>query len=280
MRKIIFRGIKGGLGAFILFGIFMFATQDFHVFPGIIDPVLGVTHELLRKKAFSEGAEENFIKTADGETINLWHLAAKADGERWSAILLHGNGGDVANFFVFQKWLSAQGIGSYSFDYRGYGKSSGWPSERGIYEDADAVWNYVKERENPARTILFGISIGTGPALYLASKENPPVVLLVTPYTSIADIIDYSPLLRFFKPFLLYSFPGGEYIRKVNSCVIIVHARDDTVIPFELSERLMRQYRGEREIVSIFAKTGGHNHVFWENAPQVSSALDKCVNLP
>src|SRR5690606_31161327 len=114
------------------------------------------------------GVESVFVKTPDEKQLEVWRLAVAES--RYVAIVFHGNAGDVENFFVFQQYLQTLGITSYGFDYRGFGKSSGWPSEEGLYIGSDTVIDYVLDKEgvDPDSLILVGVSIGSGPASYSA----------------------------------------------------------------------------------------------------------------
>lgn len=258
-----------GLSAFIVL------SQDLQVFPGVIDALRGDYDDELRKKALGEGASNYTIRTEDGETLEVWKLDAAHETKK-AAIVLHGNGGSMPAFFSYQKWLSERGYTSYGLEYRGFGKSTGWPSEKGIYQDAEAIWKHVTD-EGLSDVLVQGISIGTGPATYLASRHQPHVLILVAPYTSIPDVVARRPALSFLSPFLWYSFPSKDYIKKVTStCVIATHGRADLVIPVEHTEALAALYAGTSRFTKIISHQADHDHVFWMTQERVAEALKEC----
>ena len=131
-------------------------------------------------------AVEEVLTTSDGERVIVWHVPPK--GERPVIIYFHGNGGALANRARRFASLVEDGTGLVALSYRGYGGSSGSPSEEGILNDARAVHAFASERYPAARLVVWGESLGTGVAVALAAEKDFAKVVLEAPFTSTADI--------------------------------------------------------------------------------------------
>ena len=156
---------------------FVVLTQDLQLFPVAAASLL--PRSLQRPTVVPPRVKSSFIETEDGKRLEVWRLPA-AEGVPPApnvGLVFHGNGDSLDGFFFLQQWFSKLGMVSYGFDYRGYGRSSGWPSELGLVRDADAVWDYVitQERAEPSQMVVFGYSIGAAPAARIASLHDPTV---------------------------------------------------------------------------------------------------------
>jgi fermentation-respiration switch protein FrsA (DUF1100 family) len=168
---------------------------------------------------------------------------------------------------------------SYGFDYRGYGKSTGWPSEGGLYLDSDAIVKFVADREgvDPGKLVIVGISIGTGPAAYAAARVQPKALILFSPYESLPEAIGATPILGIFSVFSWYEFPVRRYVSQLReSCVIIVHGDKDTVIPVAQGKAVLSGYRGSGTTSFVNPPGAGHNDILFVAAREVSRAMTGC----
>ena len=254
---------------------FFIVTQDFQVFP------------LLVRKFFSPASpppppREVDVLTpisSDGSSVLVWRLRAPGPRPRVE-LLLHGNGDVVGSFLRVQRWLASLGITTYSMEYRGYnGADSGWPSEQGLYDDADASFQLMLREEGieAKDSIVLGSSIGTGIASHVAARFHPGVLVLLSPYTSLPDVVAQSALLRYLTPFLWYQFPSERNIASLRStCVVAAHGRRDTIIPFEHSERLRRVYAGESAFTLLDSSEAGHNDIIGAVQPRIPEAIRTC----
>lgn len=267
------------IGAALLFCTLIVLAQDVLIFPWLLySPTLPHPDP----KAVDPKLESSFVTSADGTAINVWYYPAarEPNSDKHAAIIFRGNGGFLNGFFFVQQWFSAQGIPSYIFDYRGYGESEGWPSEAGIYADAEAVWEHVVKRESisPQKIILFGLSIGTGPAAFLAEKKQVGTLLLVSPYTSIPDLARETSSLGFLSPFLWYSFAVKEFLPKLdNTCLVIAHGKKDVLIPYSHGEKLQDLYRGKKGVSFIGHAEADHNNVFFYVEQELKTKLQACL---
>ncbi len=261
----------------LVLGVLVVVTQDIQIFPTAAFSIFN--YSARDPATLPKGVESLFISTEDGARLEVWKYAerVRAEKERKKAIIFfHGNAGDVANFFPYQKYLSQLGGVVYSVDYRGYGKSSGWPTEKGLYADARAIASYVLEKEGiePSDLLIVGFSIGSAPASYLAQKISAGCLLLVSPFSSLKDAVKTLPLFGVLHPFLFCEFPVQKYVSNLKDTVlIVVHGKADTVVPYEQGKRVYQQ--GNESLVGemLSLDNAGHNDVFFALWPEIAKSL-------
>jgi hypothetical protein len=259
----------------LTFALTVILTQDLHIFPGAASGLIE------RRKRDSEsipaGVESLRVRTVDSQSLEVWRLPVP--DSRRVAVVFHGNAGDVANFLPYQRYFEELGVTSYGFDYRGYGTSTGWPSEDGLYRDAEAVIDDALRRESITRDelILTGISIGTGPAAYAAAKYKPKVALLITPFTNLPDVIGGTPLFGIFRSFAWHTFPVKQFVASLSdTCVVVAHGNADTVIPFDLGRQVYQSAR-HRNAKFVTSPTAGHNDIFFQSVSEITAAIYGCL---
>jgi hypothetical protein len=259
----------------IVFSFLIVGTQNLQIFPGA---VAGLLESRVRDpKTLPEGVSSYFVNTEDGKQLEVWQLPVVDSSS--AAIVFHGNGASVSNFFPYQQFFAARGITSYGFDYRGYGKSTGWPSEKGLYLDSDAVIKFVAQMENlaPEKLIIAGVSIGSGPASYAASRIQPKALILFSPYESLPEAIGATPVFGIFKMFSWYEFPVKQFVSTLkSSCMIVVHGTKDTVIPIAQGKTVFGAYSGSGKSSFIEAHGAGHNDILFIAAGDVGGAMSRC----
>ncbi len=115
------------------------------------------------------------ITTADGEILRGWFVPAPAATPAATVLFLHGNAGSISHRLDYLPMFYRLGYNTFIFDYRGFGESSGTPSEPGTYLDAQAAWQYLIEKKTlpPDNVVLFGESLGGAIAAWLAANEKP-----------------------------------------------------------------------------------------------------------
>lgn len=200
-------------------------------------------------------AEELVLDTADGERIVTWHRAAAPD--KPIILYFHGNGGSLRLRADRFRRLTADGTGLLAVSYRGYGGSTGRPSEAGIRQDAAAAYAYVAARYPSERIVLFGESLGTGVAVPLAAENPVGKVILDAPFTSAVDIAatvyPFIPVRWLMKD----PFRADLYAPRVRAPVLILHGERDNVVPIRFGERLFRLIEAPKEMVRF----ANGNHV-------------------
>lgn len=236
----------------------MVATQDLQVFPSTIPRLIGAD-----PGTPPTGVTESFVEASDGVRVRMWETAANTT-ERKVALLLHGNADSLPGTSRFRTLLAQHGISTLSFDYRGTGASSGWPSEQGIYRDGEAVMNALlaKRGISSDKVAIIGISVGTGPASFLAQRYSAARLVLVSPYFSIRDLVAEMPLYGLLVPFFKYHFPTAEHLsRTAGTRVTIFHGAKDSTIPVSHAERIVKHVPSSVPCEFIRVEQAGHNDI-------------------
>lgn len=187
------------------------------------------------------GAEAIAVTTPDGERLNAWWKPPRS-GHDHVYLYLHGNGANLSRRAGRFQRLTEDGSGLLAVSWRGYGGSSGTPSEAGLRIDGLAAYTWLTQQVDPARVILFGESLGTGVAIGLAATQNAALLVLDSPYASIVDL----GAMRF--PVLPVALLARDPFRSIDLApgvrmpVIAQHCTQDWVIPLSESQRLMRAF--------------------------------------
>jgi len=203
--------------------------------------------------------ESVVFESADGLRLTGWYVPA--DDSELTVLFCHGNGGNISHRLDSINIFYNLGVNCFIFDYRGYGESDGKPGEQGTYLDVEAAYKWLMEEKNvsPDSIIIFGRSLGGSVAAYLAAKVEVKALIIESCFTSYADIgkkfYSYMPVRLFAK----FGYPTIDYVRDVNCPVMIIHSRDDDIIPFEFGQKLYEAVDAPSEFVEIF---GGHNDGF------------------
>ena len=184
------------------------------------------------------------LTTARGKKISAIYLPNPA--AQFTLLVSHGNAEDLGDDRDWLQDLRHAGFSVFAFDYEGYGTSEGTSSEAAFYEDEAAAYEYlaVELKASPDNIIIFGRSVGTGPAAYIAARRPSAGLILQSPFVSTFRVLTRVPLLPFDK------FPNYKNIRHVHCPVLIMHGRQDSVIPF---------WHGEK----IFALANEPKQFFW-----------------
>ncbi|MDB5592543.1 alpha/beta hydrolase [Enterovirga sp.] len=194
------------------------------------------------------------LRTEDGEHLVAWWKPPEPG--RALLIYFHGNGGSLWNRRERARALTADGRGLLLVSYRGYSGSTGTPSEAGLRRDAEAAYRFVAGYE-PRRIVLYGESLGTGVAVWLAAHRRVGGVILDAPFTSIADVAQ--PLFRIIPVGLLLrdEFRSLDRISEIGAPLLVMHGERDGVIPIALAERLFAAAREPK----VFLRLPDSDHV-------------------
>jgi fermentation-respiration switch protein FrsA (DUF1100 family) len=189
------------------------------------------------RKIMHTPAEANLVfadvafASADGRRLHGWWVPARAPSIG-HVLLCHGNAGNVGDRVALLELLSAVGFDVLAFDYRGYGRSSGRPSEQGTYLDARAARAALLSRDgvDASRVVYLGESLGGAVALALALELPPAGVILQSTFTSVRDMARvHYPLLP---PSLVPdAYPSLRLIRRLQAPLLVLHGARDEVRP-------------------------------------------------
>ena len=202
-------------------------------------------------------AQEVVLDTADGERVIVWHVPPR--GNKPVALYFHGNGGSLRNRVDRFRALTEDGNGLVALSYRGYGGSTGTPSETGLIADALAAYAFTSARYGAERIVLWGESLGSGVAVALAAQMPVGYLILQSPFTSAADV---GAQRYWFVPVRLMmkdQFRSDLRIGKVAVPVLILHGDRDDIVPIALAERLYGLINAPKRFVRMAGV--GHNDV-------------------
>jgi len=181
-------------------------------------------------------AQEIVLETADGERVITWHVPPRDN--KPVVLYFHGNGGSLRIRVDRFRALTADGTGLVALSYRGYGGSSGAPTEAGLKADALAAYAFTTARYPAQRVVLWGESLGSGVAIALAAEMPVGHLILQSPFTSAADV---GAQHYWFVPVRLLmkdQFRSDLRIGKVTAPVLVLHGDRDNVVPMALADRL------------------------------------------
>lgn len=214
------------------------------------------------------------IDTSDGERLRLWHLP-RPDA-RARVVYFHGNGGNLSMWSDVLVPLWQRGFEVIAVDYRGYGLSTGAPSERGLYRDVDATLE-AEHAMAPAGVplIYWGRSLGVVMAAYGASRRAPDGLILEAGFPSMRSVVAGNPVLWVLSWFSSYRFPAAEWLSAVRSPALVLHGDRDSVIPYRLGRQLHEAIAGPKTFVTI--PGGDHNDAVPRDPALYWSAVDTFV---
>ncbi len=201
--------------------------------------------------------EELGMLTDDGERLHGWWIRATGES-RGHVLFCHGNAGNVAGRSAYARILSRAGFDVLLFDYRGYGRSSGRPTEHGTYRDARAALAELLGRPgvHPTRTLYLGESLGAAVALELALEAPPAGVILQSAFTSVRDMArEVLPLLP--RAIVPDAYPSLRLVPELAAPLLVLHGERDDVVPVEQGRALFAAAREPKEL-RVFPRAG-HN---------------------
>lgn len=212
------------------------------------------------------------LATEDGKRLHGWWVSA--DEARGTLLFFHGNAGNISGRLENVRQFHRLGLNVLIFDYRGYGQSTGTPSENGLYRDAEAAWQYlIAERSiEPGRVVIFGRSLGGGPATWLATQHAAGALLLESAFTSVPDMAarhyPWLPARRL----TTTQFDNRRRIDQIDMPLLVIHSRRDNVVPFDHGRALFESAREPKQFLEI---SGSHNDGFLVSADRYLRAIDQ-----
>ncbi|MCW9707811.1 alpha/beta hydrolase [Fodinibius salsisoli] len=219
--------------------------------------------------------EEIIFETTDGIQLHGWFISAGS--EKPTVLYCHGNAGNISGRLASIKLLHSLGVNVFIFDYRGYGKSEGSPSEQGTYRDAKAAWDYLTTVRgiDSKNIIIKGRSLGGAIAAWLGARTNPAALIIESTFTSAADLgADLYPWLPV-RQLLRYQYPTIDYIKEVKVPLFMAHSRDDRVVPFHHGNVLFEAAPEPKTFVEL---QGSHGTGFLDTGLEYREALQQFLD--
>jgi uncharacterized protein len=214
------------------------------------------------------------IETTDGERLRAWLLSGPAPRAR--IVYFHGNGGNLSNWSPILSAVARRGYVVLAVDYRGYGVSTGRPTERGLYRDVEATvarpWTGA---EASLPLVYWGRSLGGAMAAYAATVRSPDGVIIEAGFPDARSAVRGSPPLAVLSLLASYRFPAAEFLNRAHVPVLQLHGDRDSVIPIELGRELFQKIAGPKEFVVI--PGGDHNDDAPRDPEGYWSAIDRFI---
>lgn len=227
-----------------------------------------------------ENAEEVFFDTEDGARINaLWYRVedSNEDVEESSGVILyfHGNAGSLRTWKSVAPQILSTGYDLFIIDYRGFGKSTGKLSEKGLYADGRGAYRELLARGyEPEDIVVLGRSIGTGIACEIAATEEIGALILETPFTSMVELAtEYIPVLP--RLILNYKFKNEKKAAQIDVPTLIIHGDRDEVIPIEHGRAIFEAFSEPRKLVELNGASHNDFTGHPEYLPALSAFLDR-----
>jgi uncharacterized protein len=209
--------------------------------------------------AAAVGFTEVKIATEDGERLDGWWLPPPAG--RGVILFLHGTPGTVPDHTWRFAQLRHSGLGILAIDWRGYGGSTGQPSELGLRADARAGFDFIRAAAPQSRIAVFGESLGTGPAVALAHDRPVAGILLNAPYASVRRLFERRGPVLPYRWLMSDPFDSEALIGGVGVPLMILHGTEDPAVPVDEARRL---YAAAREPKSMIVVEGAGHLSAWE----------------
>jgi len=232
------------------------------------------------------GFEEVYFETSDGERLNAWYFPPKA-ACKGTILHFHGNAANLANRLPTYRALAAQGYGVLGVEPRGYGKSTGMPSESGFYEDIRSASRYLTQQKNTPvpKQIAAGESLGGAVVINAAVNIPFRAVVVNSTFTSAKDmakVLTKTGQLGFFSSLpmeyiLRQSYDSLSKIDKLQSPFLIIHGTGDTLVPYRMSQALFERAKVKNK-QHVTVQGADHNDVFPMGEAVIMTTLASMLN--
>lgn len=219
--------------------------------------------------------EDITLETTDGLMLSAWWVPA-AD-PRGTVLFCHGNAGNMGDRIDTLQIINTLKLNVLIFDYRGYGLSEGSPNENGTYLDAETAWNYLVGEKGiaPRQIIVWGRSLGGAIAARTAAHHRVGLVVMESTFTSLKDLAD--DLFYWVPSWLLthYAYETACYLENLNAPVLVIHSRDDEIIPFHHGKHLYDSIKGPKAFTEIH---GSHNRGFLDSLSLYVASINDFID--
>lgn len=224
-------------------------------------------------------AEEVWFTAGDGTRLNGWFFPADVNSPRarLAVLLCHGNGGNISHRLDHYRAILQTGVSLFAFDYRGYGWSDGRPGEQGTYQDAQAAYQWLRQKGfDGANIIALGESLGGGVATELAVREPLGGLILQSTFTSVPDVgAEIFPFL----PVRLLCSIQYEVCGKLPGLkipVMVMHSPDDTLIRYRHGQK---NFAAANEPKLFWELAGDHNDTLLAGEPNYIEGLRRFLAM-
>jgi len=200
------------------------------------------------------------LRSKDGENLHCWFFPLT--GKPQVLLFCHGNAGNISHRIENVEHLVKRGVSVFLLSYRGYGESTGRPSEKGIYVDGLAAYDYLIETERiPSNRIaVFGRSLGAAVAIEVALQRGVRCIVIESAFTSLRDLSKTIFPWSLFSPFIPNHYDNGTKIGTLSIPKLIIHGKNDEIVPFWIGEKLFTLAKDKKKFFAI--EGAGHNDTY------------------
>ncbi len=200
------------------------------------------------------------LNTADGQVLHGWFFSVAP--EEPVILFFHGNAGNISHRLDYIQRLTRMGFNVFIIDYRGYGKSSGKPSEEGLYIDALCAYDYLVDDEKikPENIVLLGRSLGAAAAVETAANRDARSLVVESGFLSVRHMARHMGIFSIISPLLPASYNNLEKIKNISIPKLIMHGNRDEIVPFSMGERLFAVAGTPKYFHAI--EGAGHNDTY------------------
>lgn len=251
------------IGSYILICLFVYVRQGGMVFHP--------SRDLEATPADAGLAYEDLEpRSADGTMIHAWFIPGP-EGAKRVALFCHGNGGNISHRLDTFRINHELGLATLIFDYRGYGRSEGQPSEEGLYADAEAAFQHLLSRGYAEEdVVVWGRSLGGGVASWIASRHKVAALIMESTFTSITDMGARSYPWLPVRLLSRFRFPSLSRMSGLRCPVLVIHSREDKVVPWDMGQKLHAASPEPKAFVEIH---GPHNDGFLQSRDKYMEGL-------
>jgi uncharacterized protein len=206
---------------------------------------------------FNVPFREKNLTLANHENLNIIQFFPGKENTKGVVLYFHGNRDNVTRYATHSEIFIKNKYEVWMIDFPGYGKTTGIRTEENFYTHALAAFHLATEKFKCDQIVLYGKSLGSGVASFLASQKKVERLILETPYFSMPDLLKYFAPIYPVHLMLRFKFPVGAYCKKTSSSITIFHGKKDRVIPYQCAKKIEKEFKPRDEFVTI---TSGNHH--------------------
>ncbi len=205
---------------------------------------------------------DHFFEAEDGTRLHAWLVEPPADAKtRATVLFFHGNAGNLSHRIEFLEQLARLPANVFVVGYRGYGRSEGSPSEKGLYQDARAAWQYLTDEcgRDQESMVIFGKSLGGAVAVDLATEVHLAGLIVESSFTSVPDMASrHYPIVPKF--IIRTKLNSLAKVPEIQCPKLFIHSKSDEIVPFELGWQL---YEAASEPKTFYEVVGANHNNTW-----------------
>lgn len=251
--KKILKYLRLAVFVYVVGGAFLYLLQDRILFHP-------VSLKKEHKYSFTQPHKEIDIPINEKSSMNIVQFTSTDTTSRGVVLYFHGNKKNISWYAKYAPYFTRKGYEVWMIDYPGYGKSTGKLSEQTLYQWAEVLYRFAGSRFPDQQIVVYGKSMGTGIAAYLASRNPCRQLILETPYYDFPSVVKHYLPIYPVHSLLHYQIPTHEYLARTKAPITILHGTKDRVVTYSNSVRLKAFLKPGDTLVTI---TGGkHNDLF------------------